>query len=86
MPRSINGRLLFLLANVASLIVYSYYTTEVLSALISSPVTTDIKTMTQLAESHVEVRSENAVYIRNYLNVIHICICFIMFGAFQQLQ
>lgn len=68
-PRSMNGRGLFIAASLASLIVYSYYTTEVMSALISSPVTTDINTITQLADSHLEVRIEKAVYMRTFLNV-----------------
>lgn len=69
LPASVNGRYLMMVVYLASLLTYTYYTTEVLSALISSPVKTNIRTLAQLAQSGLKVGLENASHTVTYLNV-----------------
>lgn len=51
------------------MLVYNYYTTEVLSSLIGNPVGTTIKTITQLSDSSLSVGLEKTTYTVTYLNV-----------------
>lgn len=46
---------------------YTYYTTEVLSSLISSPVSTNIKDLYQLADSSLTIGLEKTTYTMIYL-------------------
>lgn len=69
MPSTANGRYLLLVLYMTSILIYTYYTTEVLSALIGSPVTTNIRTLAQLAMSGLTVGLENVSHTITYLNV-----------------
>lgn len=68
-PASMNGRFLMLVLYLSSILTYTYYTTEVLSALIGSPVQTNIRTLRQLALSGLSVGLENVSHTVTYLNV-----------------
>lgn len=63
------GRFIFLILFITSMLVYNYYTTEVLSTLIGNPVGTTIKTITQLSDSSLSVGLEKTTYTVAYLNV-----------------
>lgn len=68
-PGTLNGRTLLMCMNVSSLLVYTYYTTEVLNALIASPMRTNIRTLEQLALSDMTVGLENVSHVTTYLKV-----------------
>lgn len=68
-PSSVNGRFLMVVLYVTSILIYTYYTTEVLGALIGSPVTTNIRSLAQLAMSDLSVGFENVSHTMTYLNV-----------------
>ncbi|EDV97845.1 GH14466 [Drosophila grimshawi] len=67
-PRSMGGRLAYLILLLTTFIMYNYYTSVVVSSLLSSPVKSDIKTMQQLAESSLTVGLEPLSFTKSYLN------------------
>ncbi|KAM8708521.1 hypothetical protein ACLKA7_015490 [Drosophila subpalustris] len=67
-PRSTGGRLTYFVLFLISFIMYNYYTSVVVSSLLSSPVKSQIKTMQQLAESSLEVGLEPITFTKSYLN------------------
>lgn len=68
-PRSTGGRLTFFALFLISFIMYNYYTSVVVSSLLSSPVKSQIKTIQQLAESSLNVGLEPLSFTKSYLNV-----------------
>lgn len=72
-PMSTYGRCLMLVVYVTSILTYSYYTTEVLNALIGSPVKTNIRSLKQLAMSSMSVGLEN---ISHTLTYVRVSLCF----------
>lgn len=68
-PRSTGGRLIYFALFLISFIMYNYYTSVVVSSLLSSPVKSKIKTMRQLAESPLTVGLEPLPFTKSYLNV-----------------
>lgn len=68
-PRTLTGKCLLMWLYGTSVLVYTYYTTEVLNALIRSPMQTDIRTLEQLALSHLTVGLENVSHTVSYLKV-----------------
>ncbi|XP_037722867.1 ionotropic receptor 75a isoform X1 [Drosophila subpulchrella] len=67
-PRSTGGRLIYFALFLISFIMYNYYTSVVVSSLLSSPVKSKIKTMQQLAESSLTVGLEPLPFTKSYLN------------------
>nr|XP_016940246.2 ionotropic receptor 75a [Drosophila suzukii] len=67
-PRSAGGRLIYFALFLISFIMYNYYTSVVVSSLLSSPVKSKIKTMQQLAESSLTVGLEPLPFTKSYLN------------------
>ncbi|KAI8041633.1 hypothetical protein M5D96_005898 [Drosophila gunungcola] len=67
-PRSAGGRLIYFALFLISFIMYNYYTSVVVSSLLSSPVKSKIKTMQQLAESPLTVGLEPLPFTKSYLN------------------
>nr|NP_649012.2 ionotropic receptor 75a [Drosophila melanogaster]Q9VVL1.2 RecName: Full=Ionotropic receptor 75a [Drosophila melanogaster]AAF49300.2 ionotropic receptor 75a [Drosophila melanogaster]APD16193.1 ionotropic receptor 75a [Drosophila melanogaster] len=67
-PRSAGGRLIYFALFLISFIMYNYYTSVVVSSLLSSPVKSKIKTMRQLAESSLTVGLEPLPFTKSYLN------------------
>ncbi|KAH8405061.1 hypothetical protein KR222_010395 [Zaprionus bogoriensis] len=67
-PRSTGGRLAYFALFLISFIMYNYYTSVVVSSLLSSPVKSKINTMQQLAESSLEVGLEPLSFTKSYLN------------------
>ncbi|KAH8296115.1 hypothetical protein KR054_001969 [Drosophila jambulina] len=67
-PRSTGGRLIYFALFLISFIMYNYYTSVVVSSLLSSPVKSKIKTMQQLAESPLTVGLEPLPFTKSYLN------------------
>ncbi|XP_030372010.1 uncharacterized protein LOC115622251 [Scaptodrosophila lebanonensis] len=67
-PRSSGGRLAFFSLFLISFIMYNYYTSVVVSSLLSSPVKSKIKTLKQLAESGLPVGLEPLSFTKSYLN------------------
>ncbi|EDW29485.1 GL22748 [Drosophila persimilis] len=67
-PRSNGGRLIYFALFLISFIMYNYYTSVVVSSLLSSPVKSKIKTMQQLAESQLTVGLEPLPFTKSYLN------------------
>lgn len=68
-PGTLTGKGLLMWLYGTSVLVYTYYTTEVLNALIRSPVRQDIRTLEQLALSHLTVGLENVSHTVSYLKV-----------------
>lgn len=68
-PGSIGGRMVFYTLYLLTFLMYNYYTSIVVSSLLGSPVKSDIKTMSQLAESSLEVGLEPLPFTLTYLNV-----------------
>ncbi|XP_034655805.1 LOW QUALITY PROTEIN: ionotropic receptor 75a [Drosophila subobscura] len=67
-PRSNGGRLIYFALFLISFIMYNYYTSVVVSSLLSSPVKSKIRTMQQLAESQLTVGLEPLPFTKAYLN------------------
>lgn len=68
-PRSTGGRLAYFALFLISFIMYNYYTSVVVSSLLSSPVKSKIQTVQQLAESSLTVGLEPLSFTKSYLNV-----------------
>ncbi|ALC43861.1 Ir75a, partial [Drosophila busckii] len=67
-PHSAGGRLAYFALFLISFIMYNYYTSVVVSSLLSSPVKSNIKTVQQLAESSLTVGLEPLSFTKSYLN------------------
>ncbi|XP_017861269.1 PREDICTED: glutamate receptor ionotropic, kainate 5 [Drosophila arizonae] len=67
-PRSTGGRLAYFALFLISFIMYNYYTSVVVSSLLSSPVKSKIQTVQQLAESSLTVGLEPLSFTKSYLN------------------
>lgn len=68
-PRSWGGRIAFMSLSIATFLMYNYYTSVVVSSLLGSPVKSKIKSLSQLADSDLEVGLEPLPYTYTYLNV-----------------
>lgn len=69
LPGSIGGRFLFITLMLISFIMLNYYTSVVVSILLGSPVKSNIKTMSDLTDSNLDVGFEPLPYTYAYLNV-----------------
>ncbi|EDW79105.2 uncharacterized protein Dwil_GK10445 [Drosophila willistoni] len=67
-PQSTGGRLVYLVLFLISFIMYNYYTSVVVSSLLSSPIKSKIKTLEDLAESSLQVGLEPLSFTKSYLN------------------
>uniref|UniRef100_A0A1A9URY2 Uncharacterized protein n=1 Tax=Glossina austeni TaxID=7395 RepID=A0A1A9URY2_GLOAU len=68
LPGSIGGRFLFITLMLISFIMLNYYTSVVVSILLGSPVKSKIKTMSDLADSNLDVGLEPLPFTYSYLN------------------
>uniref|UniRef100_A0A1B0G5E4 Uncharacterized protein n=1 Tax=Glossina morsitans morsitans TaxID=37546 RepID=A0A1B0G5E4_GLOMM len=68
LPGSIGGRFLFITLMLISFIMLNYYTSVVVSILLGSPVKSNIKTMSDLTDSNLDVGFEPLPYTYAYLN------------------
>lgn len=71
-PETLRGRYVLIILHVTSFIVYNYYTTQVLSSLIGTPVVTDIRNMQDLGDSSLKFYMDRAKHIESYLNVFYL--------------
>uniref|UniRef100_A0A1A9WE51 Ionotropic receptor 75a N-terminal domain-containing protein n=1 Tax=Glossina brevipalpis TaxID=37001 RepID=A0A1A9WE51_9MUSC len=67
-PGSIGGRFVFITLMLISFIMLNYYTSVVVSLLLGSPVKSNIKTMSDLADSNLDVGLEPLPFTYSYLN------------------
>ncbi|KAL9905222.1 ionotropic receptor 75a-like [Glossina fuscipes fuscipes] len=68
LPGSIGGRFVFITLMLISFIMLNYYTSVVVSILLGSPVKSNIKTMSDLADSNLDVGLEPLPFTYSYLN------------------
>uniref|UniRef100_A0A1B0A6Q5 Uncharacterized protein n=1 Tax=Glossina pallidipes TaxID=7398 RepID=A0A1B0A6Q5_GLOPL len=68
LPGSIGGRFLFITLMLISFIMLNYYTSVVVSILLGSPVKSNIKTMSDLTDSNLDVGLEPLPFTYSYLN------------------
>ncbi|XP_062551476.1 LOW QUALITY PROTEIN: ionotropic receptor 75a-like [Armigeres subalbatus] len=72
MPESLSGRAMQLFMLLCTLMVYNYYTSEIVSDLIGSHKESDIKSLVQLANSHIELGIENVTYEKAFFYESHL--------------
>ncbi|XP_062703872.1 ionotropic receptor 75a-like [Aedes albopictus] len=72
MPESLSGRAMQLFMLLCTLMVYNYYTSEIVSDLIGSHKESDIKSLVQLADSHIELGIENVTYEKAFFYQSHL--------------
>ena len=68
-PFQYSGRIVFIVFFLSSVLLYNFYTSEIVSSLIGSPVKSNIKTLKQLTDSKMGIGIDNAAYTLTYLNV-----------------
>lgn len=78
-PSFSSGRCLFITLFLLSTLVYNYYTSLLVSALIQSSPENHIKSIDELADSKLEVGFDDITDTRIYLNVSYFCTCLICF-------
>lgn len=67
-PQHIGSRIVFLLLFVWAMIVYQFYTSSIVSSLLSTPPKT-IRTLADLVHSSFEIGFENVLTSKDTLNV-----------------
>ncbi|XP_021701278.1 glutamate receptor ionotropic, kainate 5 isoform X1 [Aedes aegypti] len=72
MPDSLSGRAMQLFMLLCTLMVYNYYTSEIVSDLIGSHKESDIKTLVHLADSHIDLGIENVTYEKAFFYQSHL--------------
>ncbi|XP_065087370.1 ionotropic receptor 75a-like [Ochlerotatus camptorhynchus] len=72
MPESLSGRSMQLFILLCTLMVYNYYTSEIVSDLIGSHKESNIKTLVQLADSHLDLGIENVTYEKAFFYESHL--------------
>ncbi|XP_055855568.1 ionotropic receptor 75a-like isoform X2 [Episyrphus balteatus] len=68
-PCTAGGRIAFFSLSVVTFIMYNYYTSIVVSSLVGSPIKSNIKTLSQLADSNLEIGFDPIIHTRVFLNV-----------------
>lgn len=68
-PSMLSGRCMFLSLLILSLLIYNYYTSVLVSTLVQSSSKNKIKTLTDLAESDLDIGFDDIPWSRVYLNV-----------------
>lgn len=68
-PKSFSGKVVQISVLMCSVMVYNYYTSAIVSTLIGTPKKSDIKTLVQLANSHLELGIEDVTYEKAFFFV-----------------
>lgn len=68
-PLLSSGRLLFISLFFLSILIYNYYTSLLVSTLVQTTSRNKIKTLTDLADSNLDLVFEDLVYMRSFFRV-----------------
>lgn len=68
-PKTFPGRCVYIFLFLLSVIVYNSYTSVLVSTLVGGPSKTDIISVWKLADSNLNFRADNALYMKGYLEV-----------------
>lgn len=71
--RNLLGRLIQLVIMTCALVVYNYYSSVIFLTLIASPLMSDIRTLSKLADSRLQLGVEDTVEARDYFLVSFYC-------------
>ncbi|EDS36312.1 glutamate receptor [Culex quinquefasciatus] len=71
-PKSFSGKVVQISVLMCSVMVYNYYTSAIVSTLIGTPKKSDIKTLVQLANSHLELGIEDVTYEKAFFFESHL--------------
>lgn len=68
-PASFPSKCIYIFLFILSILIYNFYTSILVSSLVSGPGKTDITDVWKLADSPLTLRAEDIAYVRSYLEV-----------------
>ena len=69
-PKTVPGKIVHIFLYLTSIVLYNYYTSQLLSSIIDSPTQLELKDLYELGDSHFEIGFENFGYTSYLIRVV----------------